>query len=151
MKKKMIVMFLVLMLGFGVTAPMRAEGGFLLGAVTGALLFGGDDVTVGSSSSILYTAPRVSERVKDPLKMKMVATDNSSFTKDCYGPCDVVNGKSIEDMFYILVKDGSKYEILQVVRIFSNSSNSAASIWFTYIDKSFMIPLNEFIKEEKKK
>lgn len=132
----------VISLLFGSAVQARAQVSFLAGMVVGGVLFGGD-AQGGGSANVLYVLPRASERVRDPLAVRLVSSYEDNFYKGALAK------KSLFEIFAFSLnswdssKMASKYEILQIVRAIDGSNTERASIWFAYIEKEKVIPLNQ--------
>ncbi|MDP3999704.1 MAG: hypothetical protein Q8P76_03905 [bacterium] len=147
MKKTASVLAMSALLIFGLTTAQPAQGStFLLGMVTGAVLFGGDETTVGNSSNIIYTLPRASERVKDPLAIRLQSKE-FNFAQEYAG--NYGGGKTLRALFHEIVRDAGKFTILQVVRVFDESKQESATIWFAYTETSNVIPLEKLPPRKK--
>jgi len=74
MKKAKCLLTSVLLTVFVFAAVPAYSQGFIIGMAAGALLFGGDgSKTNSASASIIYTLPDVSERVKNPMEIRMAS------------------------------------------------------------------------------
>lgn len=145
MKKTANALAMSALLISGLTVAQPAQGGgFLLGLATGAILFGGDETTVGNGSNIIYTLPRVSERVKDPLLIRLVSQE-LSFDITGYGGA----GKTLWELFKERVENADKFTILQIVRVFDESQQTRAAIWFAYTETTNIIPLEKLPARKK--
>ena len=78
-----------------VTVADTARAGFGTGVIVGVMISRGQSVGSGDSN-VLYVMPRVNERVKDSLEMKMAATYSMYF-----GPHSSDAGKSLKELFPI--------------------------------------------------
>lgn len=89
----------------------------------------------------LYEMPRAQERVKNPLEMRVVSTANTSFSHGSH-----LRAHSLLELFQTtLGKDtpASRFEIIYVALAPDPSSKSYAAVWFFYITKDHVIPINE--------
>lgn len=128
-------------------APKANSQSFLLGMVTGALLFGDGEQAGGGTGSVVYTLPRASERVKDPLGVRTSST-SASFS----GNYNENNGVTWRELFNkSIVNEKKKYspndlEILQIVRVINPGNLEYATFWFSYIEKEKVVPLDQLPK-----
>lgn len=141
-KTKTILATLVLIASLANPQPAHAQAGFIWGVVAGAMLFGGDDgAAAGSGINVVYTMPRASERVQNPMGIRFVTY------RDCGASV------AIWEMFRYALKVNHLYEgtpnpetmqeVLQVVRVFLPSNAGCANFWFAYVDKQSVIPLEK--------
>jgi len=134
MKKIAVVLLVVVVL---LPAMAKAQTGFIVGLMMGSLL-GSDGKHTGAEATVLYTAHRVFERVKNPLAMKQTSIG--------FYPADRKNhnGVTLWKLFLEAVGEESAAtcEILQVVRIFNGGKPKEAAIWFVFIDKDQLLPLS---------
>ena len=126
-----------------VTVADAARAGFGTGVIVGVMISRGQSVGSGDSN-VLYVMPRVCERVKEPLEMKMTATYSMYF-----GPHSSDAGKSLKELFKETVTGSDKYEILQVTRVLDSKDLAKAVVWFVYIEKELVVPLEKLPKEDK--
>jgi hypothetical protein len=141
MKKRVIIALILAIFAFACRpAPAQAQVSFLLGMATGAILFGDGSEAGTSSSTVLYTMAKVSDRVKNPLKVRL-ACKMEDFHRYNSGGAGDGNGMSYEQLFRKAVKDSEQFEILQIVRVIRPDSVSMAAIWFAYIEKLEVLPL----------
>lgn len=131
-----MAIFVIVVMVFG-AVPAFSQAGFMAGLATGALLFGDGDHP-GTAATVIYTLPKVSERVKNSLEIKMVAI---------YGyfaptPMEKHLGElSLQQIFDQAVKKSDKFVILQVARFIKGDYPVGAAIWFAYIEKENVLPL----------
>jgi len=157
--KKLLPIFVVL--SMLVSVPIaNAQGGFILGLVTGGLLFGdGTQTGAGNSANVMYTMARASERVKEPLQIRQVAIGVELYVADSYRPggdvvltleeefgraISIYNGQA-KDYKKPPLKSAETYEILQAARLF-NERGQIGGILFTFIEKNKVIPLDQLPK-----
>jgi len=76
--------------------------------------------------------------------MKMAATYSMYF-----GPHSSDAGKSLKELFKETVTGSDKYEILQVTRVLDSKDLAKAVVWFVYIKKELVVPLEKLPKEDK--
>ena len=155
MINKVAVSFIFAIFLLGVAIPTaNAQIGFLLGTMTGAILFGGDDQQFGASSAnVVYTLPRASERVTDPLGIKFASTPKLSFRvpssyngRPSYNVDETALGSTIYSLFRSVESRGN-YEILQVIRVIDSQSPATAVFWFAYIEKEKVLSLEALKKK----
>jgi hypothetical protein len=136
--KKALPLLLVVALLIGI--PAVSSAGFATGVLVGSALSSSNSSSGEGPSSLLYEAPFVRERIKNPLVVRMVSV--------CYYESDK---KSIYEIFcQALGRDNpQKYEILQVVRAIDGSSPTRAGIWFLYTEKGNLYPVDDFPGKKK--
>jgi hypothetical protein len=147
---------------FGVSQAAHAQM-FLLGLGTGLILGSGGDTTVAGSGgpSVIYVAPRVSERVEDPLGIKMTVVTiwpGNRYVRGNSSRGEHLRSKgnlSLRQIFSYnwsesLRKEAEKYTILRIVRAIDGQCVRCAAIWFSYIENSKVIPLSRLPKLAKK-
>jgi hypothetical protein len=141
MNKKVIIILVLAALVFNCRpAPAQAQASFVLGMFAGAVLFGDGSTTGASSSTVLYTMTKVSDRIKSPLKVRLACfeVDFASYNN---GRAEPGNCMSYEQLFQKAVKESGQFEILQILRVIRPDRVSVAAIWFAYIEKSEVSPL----------
>ncbi len=110
-------------------------GGFFLGSA-----LSGDGI-YESNGTIIYTAPRIAERLTDPLEVKF----GSTYKDFRYQPDqsdDGAEGMTIRQLFVKAIeRDESKFEILEVMRVVDAGDVANGAIWFAYIERSKIKPL----------
>ncbi len=133
-----------------------AHAGFGSGLATGLILSsmmsnGSNTVVSGSSAGdVIYALPYVSERVTDPLGVRMICSEKQSFNKTSEpATYDNLGGQTLRAIFQGKVKDPDKYEILQVIRIIDPENTYRANLWFSYIEKEKVTPLDKLPLEKK--
>lgn len=135
--KKAISVFLFAVVILSISTPgAHAQVSFLLGAGAGAVLSGGERRIPGDvNGNVIYIAPIVSERVKDPLSVKFARYD--FWDED-------QNGMSLSSMFKIVEPNAEVYEVLEVTRVIKRANQGRAFFWFAYIEKKFIISTDLF-------
>lgn len=123
---------------FGSMQVAQAQASFLLGMLLGSAMSG--DVVQGSEGNpnLVYVAPRVAERVKDPMDLRFVSV---GFRND-----NGLYGMTMRQLFARALpnpKEADKYEVVQIIRIASQGSAYDPYVWFTYIDRSLLIALEK--------
>lgn len=117
-----------------VAAPIAAANaqGFLVGVVTGGMLFGGNQYG-SSAATVLYSATDDTLKETDPLSVRMAAIPGC-FQTHYKGD---KTGRSIGELFAELMDGTPRMErtILQVVRVFHTSETQCATIWYVYTEK----------------
>jgi hypothetical protein len=133
--KSLMAIIVVMVLAFS-AVPAHSQTG-VSGTTPGALLFG-DGSYSDTAATVIYTISNVSERVKNPLEIRMASTWG------CFknGDMGFTGHPTLRELFERAVKDSQKYEVLQVVRALSETS-SYATIWFAYIEKESILPLKQ--------
>lgn len=132
---------------FGIAPPQtHAQASFLLGMAAGAVLFDDGTQHGGSSPSVLYTLAYASERVIDPLEIKLVVTPPKGFTTEY--PTKYNAGKSLRSLFHENVKNAEAYVILQAVRI--QSFVRAYSLDLVYLHRTVASALDGGIRKTQK-
>ncbi len=131
--KNWLVGVVAMMMVLCVVPVAHSQVSFLLGLGAGALLFG-DGEQSGSSAGVLYTLPDVSKRVKNPLEIRL-SSISGRFDLNSKG--GGASGLRYWDLFILAIEkqDPSKFEILQIVRVFRGDDPHRAAIWFAYIEK----------------
>jgi len=135
--KNWMAIIVAVVLAFS-AVPVRAQTSFLLGTAFGALLFGDGDHT-GTAATVIYTLPKASERVKNPLEIRMASIQGSF----AHRYSNYFGQRTLRELFGESVKNPEKYEIIQVVRVFTGESPQGAAIWFAYIEKESLLPLKQ--------
>lgn len=143
MKRTFSVLAVVVMLLAGV--PAVYGSGFLSGVAAGVIIAGSNSGGGGEGTGgIIYEAPFVKERLKNPLIVKMASL--------YFNPYDGKNGKTLYELFYEALGVGRcrdsqnhhQYEILQIVRVFRGDSPESGGVWFLYTEKNNLYPVDNF-------
>ncbi len=87
---------------------------------------------------VLYTVPRIAERVKNPLDVMMESTDGT-----------YPNGETLQQKFYHVVRNADQYVILEVLRFFGPEHPSRIILVFTYTERRNVIPIEKLPPEKK--
>ncbi len=101
--------------------------------IVGSAMSSGSTVQGDAMANILYTAPRVSERVTDPLGMRTAYVRAGTDT--------------LREQFSKIRGDAIKFEILQVMRVMDQGNADRVYLWFVYIEKEKVIPLDQLPKQ----
>jgi len=122
--------------------------GMIVGGIFGAAISGGSESS-GINENMLYVAPRIGERIADPLSIRLICTNSSLFDAGWKRGGSTWNnrgdqaGKTIQQLFDSTVDNPNQYVILQVVRVINQGNNTSAVFWFAYIEKEKVIPLDK--------
>jgi hypothetical protein len=138
MRKLLLALFFCFVL-----VPGIAQACLLCGAV-GYALGSNSSQGGGSAGAVLYIAPRIAERIVDPLAVHIVssATRNYSNIGRHVAGTDRWEGLTIQQIFERTVQRHEQYVVLEVVRIVHPEENASATFWFTYIEKEKLLPLS---------
>ena len=139
MFSKLLIALLALTLA---PAAASAQASFLFGVVVGSALSSGTASSSEVSPNVIYSMPRVAERVREPLAIRIVASD-------CFRNSDSRNGKSVMEYFIGSVRDWAEYEILQAVRTTAADNTGCVRIFFAFIEKSKVRPLENLPQVQK--
>lgn len=144
--------FILLLIVLSLSAQTSHAQGFVLGMLLGASMSSGDSISGGSNPSVIYEAPLVSLRLKDPLEVKMESSRGIYFLKSVGVDREHVGaGKTLKQLISSVNGEllSGGIEILQVSKVVSPSNPSAAYIWITYTEKSNMLTLEELQRLQK--
>ncbi len=137
-----------------VAIPLVAQADFLLGMAVGSAMSSGDDdqATGNGGGDVLYTAPRIAERISNPLEIRIIASKSQCFSsKGDFSYGGNCGGMAIQEIFnHVIEGKESQYIILQVKRVVG-TNNQWCVLWFTYIEKDKIIPLEKLSSIERKK
>ena len=99
---------------------------------------------VSSGGNIIYVAPYISERIADPLAVRIAVTPEMGFS-DVNWNRDVTRAQSmtLQEMFEMTVPNHENFTILEIARVFTPDSNRLAVFWFAYIENEKMRPLSQ--------
>ena len=135
MKRAKCLLVSILMTIFVFSAVPAHSQNFALGLAMGAVLFDNGN-KAGASAMVIYTLPDASQRVKNPLDIRMVSVyENFSVEYDNTGA-----KMSLAELFGKTVVGYQQYEVLQIVRVFRGDMPQKAAIWFCYIEKNKILP-----------
>jgi hypothetical protein len=123
------------LVGFVSNANADFATGLVIGNMLGGNMLGGNDVSRGGSeANVLYVMPRVSERIKEPLQMRTVVSADT---------CVRTDGNTLSEDFVNSIDNSGKYEVLQVLRVQNVDTTRCFRYWFTYIEKNYVIPVEQ--------
>ncbi len=98
----------------------------------------------GNGGAILYIAPRISERINEPLAVHIASSLSSGFSdgkeRNWYRKWQ---GSTIQEIFDRTVDHSDRYVILEVMRVIQPSEVEAAVFWFAYLEKNKVVPLEK--------
>ncbi len=154
MKRLLAVLFVFI--SVIIAAPYaRAQMGFITGLAVGSVLFGDEKQFSGSGVIVLYTAPRVAERIKDPLNVRMGnvgyrfgGEGAHKSVSELFG--DVLSNKN-QDRNHVKKLDPTHYEVLQVLLMPDIQNKNYGTVWFFYIEKNQVIPLEQLPAQKAQK
>jgi hypothetical protein len=100
----------------------------------------------GSNPNIVFTMPQAAERIWNPMAIRIGSTTTHFFKKTLSDdPTLSSKGVTLWDLFKYIEDEPQKFEVIQVERVIVNpaSGNDAtkATLWFTYIEKQFVLPI----------
>jgi hypothetical protein len=116
--------------------------GFALGSSTSAHA-SLQDVSAGSGGAVLYVAPRISERINDPLGVHIAVSDTRRFSMNRGDSSGPGKGMTIQQIFNITVKEADRYIVLEVMRVINPNYTNVAVFWFAYLEKEKVTPLDK--------
>ncbi|MES2203550.1 MAG: hypothetical protein V4474_04485 [Patescibacteria group bacterium] len=122
-------------------APSAKAGGFILGMVVASMMSSGSHTLQADMPNVLYVMDRVAERVTDPLGMR---TGTMSIRD--------MNGITIRGAFKKMFEAAGRpqadenHEILQVLRVSHEGTGGIIYLWFTYIEKDKLVPIEKLPK-----
>lgn len=130
--------------------PLANANIFALGLLAAAAA-GSDSVEEENVGvNVLYTLPRVRERLVNPLGVRLVSTP--ALRLDCQ-PDDGVcrKGMTLVELFQEEVKEADKFVLLQVLRVMHRSDSYKAYFWFVFTEPENLRPISELEPVEEKK
>lgn len=95
----------------------------------------------GGGGAVLYIAPRIPERITDPLGVRLVASRQMGFSDQYWK--NPMGGATIQNIFDKTVAGSNQYVVLEVVRVIAPEQNEVAVFWFAYIEKGKVLPLEK--------
>ena len=129
-----------------VGAPVAQAQCLLCGVIGYAIGSAGSsdssNVGVPKDGMVLYVAPRISERVSNPLDVRIAASQRAGFSNYKYWKLSMW-GSSIQQIFNASVENPQDYSILEVMRVLIPDQNDAAIFWFAYIERDKLLPLEK--------
>lgn len=142
-----LMMTIFLTVVVSVTQSIAGPGWFILGYAAGSS--GTSSAQTHADSTVLYILPDLSNRIKNPLLIRMATTKNMTFSNANYLSVDnKAFGRSIYELFLETVPSAQNYELLQVIKAIDEIKQDDATIWFAYIEKDKVLPL---VQEQAKK
>lgn len=129
---------------FSPLAITEVKAQCLLCGVAGYMIgsSGAGQSTGAGGGNTLYVAPRISERLGDPLAVHIAASDMWTFSSKLWGN-EGAHGATLRDLFANSVEEYEKFTILEVKRVISPGNIKKAVFWFAYIEKDQLKPLSE--------
>ncbi|MBI2054781.1 MAG: hypothetical protein HYT39_01635 [Candidatus Sungbacteria bacterium] len=122
--------------------------GFAIGSSTSGVNATPQDVS-GGGGAVLYIAPRISERITEPLAVRIASTPVAGFSSDT-GWNYKWKGMTIQQIFEKTVKNPEQFVVLEVMRVVNPSNTNAATFWFAYLEKHKVVPLERLTPREQK-
>lgn len=120
--------------------------GFALGSSSGD---NASPMRAGGGGSVLYVAPRIAERISNPLEVHIASTNYLRFYKISDRVPEYTMGHTVQQVFDKTVPNSGKYVILEVMRVISPENASVAVFWFAYIEKEKMHSLESLVQPKR--
>ncbi|MDP3958247.1 MAG: hypothetical protein Q8Q36_02155 [bacterium] len=122
--------------------------GFAIGSSTSGVNAHPQDVS-GGGGAVLYIAPRISERITEPLAVRIASTPVAGFSSGTEWKYKW-KGTTIQQIFEKTVEKPEQFVVLEVMRVVSPSDINAATFWFAYLEKDKVVPLERLTPREQK-
>ncbi len=107
--------------------------GFAIGSIP-------NEQTPVDDGNVIYVAPRISERIANPLAVRFASSAMMNFSNE-QGDRGGMKNSSLEEIFAATVADYQKYTLLEVKRIINPQNYGKAQFLFVYIEKDKISPL----------
>jgi hypothetical protein len=122
--------------------------GFAIGSSTSGAKATPQDVSGGGA--VLYIAPRIAERITEPLSVRIASTPVAGFSSSTDWTYKW-KGMTIQQIFEKTVDKPEQYVVLEVMRVVNPSNPNAANFWFAYLENEKVTPLDKLSSLAEKK